>query len=159
MKHLNSSSANLYKKIFSKQRTLRKKNKTFLMQFCDLFSKCILNMVKKTRILAKKDPIVTFSFKNGQCETLDSSFLKLEKVTDILSFAKCYRKSISVDCPLFVKRIILEQRSALEAHFEKSKQKQISTSLRVYHNNERTSIIKDLNGKCFYNMSNKTLGK
>ena len=110
-------------------------------------------------MLSQKEAAVSFTFKDGLCPLLDEAFEKIIEINDKTSFQKSYESSFPplISENVFIWNIIDNQKTNLELFFQNEKQGQIDKCLMLYNRKELETVKKNMDGKCFYNMTNKVI--
>ena len=110
-------------------------------------------------MLSQKEAAISFTFKDGLCPVLDEAFETIIEINNKLSFQKCYVASFPplINENVFIWNISDNQKTNLELLFQNEKQGQISKSLMLYNRKEMKTVKKNMDGKCFYNMTEKVI--
>ena len=125
-----------------------------LLSFCKTFLKNLKEVKTVILKLSKKDPMVSFSFKNGSCEKLEDCVGQVFNYKNSLSFQYNFEQLLSKLKTTNMKNIITSQKHLFEQIFEELLSKTVSHSLKKYHLTEKVNIKNDLEGTSIFNMTN-----
>ena len=137
-------------------KVIKEKKRGSLVIFWNNFTTQIEEIKSTISFMSLKEPIVSFSFKDGECPTLDSSFETIHEAYRKITFEECMRTSYP-PCLAnngFAANLIDRKKDLLKLFFESEKQQIVEKCMSRYHRIEMQTIRKNLEGKCFYNLTN-----
>ena len=143
-----------FDKIFN-IKVIKEKKRMSLVIFWNNFVKQIEEMKSEISLMSSKEPIANFSFKDGICLTLDSACEKIHDSYKKVNFEDCFKASYP-PCMVnngFIANLIDKKKDLLKLLFESEKQHIVGKCMGTYHNKEMETIRKNLDGKCFYNLT------